>query len=79
MSDKILQAYSLIRSGNPSQAKDLLNGALVYELENQEILFTIDCCNFWIDVMDRAGGLDDDFERGQSYCNEWKKNAASFA
>ncbi len=72
MSDKILQAYSLIRSGNPSQAKDLLNGALVYELENQEILFTIDCCNFWIDVMDRAGGLDDDFERGQSYCNEWK-------
>ncbi len=72
MSDKILQAYSLIRSGNPGEAKTLLNGALVYELENQEILFAIDCCNFWIDAMDRAASVKDIFERGQVYCNEWK-------
>ncbi len=50
----------------------MLNGALVYELENQEILFTIACCNFWIDALDRANKLDDAFERGQIYCNEWK-------
>ena len=54
MSEKILQAYSLLRSGNPAEAKALLNGALVYELENQEILFTIACCNFWIDALERA-------------------------
>ena len=67
-----MQAYSLLRSGNPAEAKALLNGALVYELENQEILFTIACCNFWIDALDRANKLDNAFERGQSYCNEWK-------
>ncbi len=67
-----MQAYSLLRSGNPAEAKALLNGALVYELENQEILFTIACCNFWIDALDRAKKTEDAFERGQSYCNEWK-------
>ena len=72
MSDEILQAYSLIRSGNPAGAKVLLNGALVYELENQEILFAIDCCNFWIDVVERVKGVQDAFERGETYCNEWK-------
>ena len=72
MSDDILQAYSLIRSGNPAEAKALLNGALVYELENHEILFAIDCCNFWIDVVERAKGVKDAFERGENYCNEWK-------
>ena len=70
--EKNAQAYSLIRSGNPAEAKALLNKALVYELENQEILFTIACCNFWIDAIERAKTLDDAFERGQSYCNEWK-------
>ena len=50
----------------------MLNGALVYELENQEILFTMACCNFWIDAFDRAKRLDDFFERGQNYCAEWK-------
>jgi tetratricopeptide (TPR) repeat protein len=72
MSDDILQAYSLIRSGNPAEAKALLNGALVYELENQEILFAIDCCNFWIDVVERSKSIKDAFERGENYCNEWK-------
>ncbi|MCR5044990.1 MAG: tetratricopeptide repeat protein [Treponema sp.] len=72
MSDNILQAYSLLRSGKPSEAKVLLNNALVYELENQEILFAINCCNFWIDVMERAKAANDNFERGQTYCNEWK-------
>lgn len=72
MSDNILQAYSLIRSGNPGEAKALLNKALVYELENQEILFAINCCNFWIDVVDRAAAASDLFEQGQTYCNEWK-------
>ena len=67
-----MQAYSLIRSGNPAEAKTLLNGALVYELENQEILFTIACCNFWIEAFQRAAEMKDPFERGQSYCNEWK-------
>ena len=67
-----MQAYSLIRSGNPAEAKALLNGALVYELENQEILFAIDCCNYWIDVVERAKGVDGAFERGETYCNEWK-------
>ena len=72
MSDEILQAYSLVRSGNPAEAKALLNSALVYELENQEILFAIDCCNFWIDVVERCKGVKDAFERGETYCNEWK-------
>lgn len=61
-----------MRSGNPAEAKALLNGALVYELENQEILFAIDCCNFWIDVVARSKTMDNAFERGENYCNEWK-------
>ncbi len=72
MSDEILQAYSLFRSGNPAEAKALLEPVLVYELENKEILFTISCCNFWIDVVNRAADIKDIFERGESYCNEWK-------
>ena len=67
-----MQAYGLIRSGNLAQARDLVNAALVYELENQELLFTLSCCNFWIDSIERAKAMDDIFERGQSYCNEWK-------
>lgn len=62
----------MIRSGNLAEAKELINGALVYQLENQEFLFTLACCNFWIEAIERAKRLDDAYERGQSYCSEWK-------
>lgn len=72
MADEILQAYNLIRSGNPFEAKAVLEPVLVYELDNGETLFAVGCCNFWIDAIKRAEEIDDFFERGETYINEWK-------
>lgn len=72
MSDEILQAYGLIRSGKFADAKTALEPALYFELDNQEILFAMDCCNFWTDILHRAEDAEDEFERGEAYCSGWK-------
>ena len=72
MSEKILQAYSSIRNANFVEAKKILSSALVFELNNDELLFAMNCCDFWIDVIARAEGIGDNFERGEAFVDEWK-------
>ncbi len=72
MSEKILQAYSSIRNANFVEAKKILNSALVFELNNDELLFAMNCCDFWIDVTARAESIGDYFERGEILVDEWK-------
>ena len=72
MSEKILQAYSSIRNANFVEAKKILNSALVFELNNDELLFAMNCCDFWIDVIARSESIGDHFERGEIFIDEWK-------
>lgn len=72
MSEKILQAYSSIRNANFVEAKKVLSSALVFELNNDELLFAMNCCDFWIDVIARSEGIGDNFERGEAFVDEWK-------
>lgn len=66
------QAYGLIRSGSLDKAKELLELALIDELENKEILFAISCCSFWIDTVRRFETTEDLFEKSECLVNEWK-------
>ncbi len=66
------QAYTYIESSNPEQAKQILDEALILDLDNQGIVFLIQCCSFWIDVFNRIETLQA-FEQGETIINQWKK------
>lgn len=68
---ELLQAYAELRKGKPSEANRILSSALVYELDNKEILFAINCCNFWQVIIDQYESMADTFERAELLINEW--------
>lgn len=65
-------AYLFLKSGDPGQAIALLKDALVYDLENKEIIFALRCCNFWVEEIRQIDSLEDSFEKGESLITEWK-------
>jgi tetratricopeptide (TPR) repeat protein len=66
------QSYTLIESGNPGKAKVLLEDALTADLDNQDLVFAVRCCSFWIETFDNLAQLDF-FEQGESLVNQWKR------
>ncbi len=66
------QAYELLKSANPDKAKPLLEEILSDDLENNEVLFALKCCNFWIQKLPRIIALTNAFERGGQLIEQWK-------
>ena len=60
---QIALAYRFLASGNPKQAKQILEDALTDDLENREIIFALRCCSFWLDTMSYVPSLEA-FEQG---------------
>ncbi len=67
------EVFSFLEAGNPSRAKKMLETLLENDLESEEIVFTISCCNFWIDFTRRLSEMEDPFERGETLLAEWKQ------
>lgn len=65
-------AYSMIEQGNIRQAKTLLEDALIADLDNQELIFTVHCCSFWESKIESEIQLEP-FEFGESLINQWKQ------
>ncbi|MBE6350352.1 MAG: hypothetical protein E7062_06360 [Spirochaetaceae bacterium] len=73
LSEEGLQkAYLLLKKGNPEHAKLVLEEALSYDLEGQEILQTLKCATYWADKLQRISFLPEPFERGESIITQWK-------
>lgn len=68
----LIQAYEFLRNGDPASAKPLLEDALADDLENEEILFTIRCVNYWIDLIAKMSFIATPFERGERLITHWK-------
>ncbi len=68
----LLQAYNYLQIGNPEQAKLVLEDALADDLDNQEIMFTLRCVNFWMERIAGLSRIDSPFERGDSLVQQWK-------
>lgn len=66
------QSYTLIESGNPEQAKVLLEDALTADLDNQDLVFAVHCCSFWLETFESLPQLDS-FEQGECLVNQWKR------
>ena len=68
----LLQALELLKSGSPEKAKSLLEDVLSNDLENKEVLFALKCSNFWTARMPKIMELDNAFERGEQFIEQWK-------
>jgi len=66
------EAYKLLKSGDIEKASTILKEGLVYNLEDEELIFALHCCNFWIDCIRRMENLKDSYEKGESLLLEWK-------
>lgn len=66
------EAFSYLENTNPEQAKKVLEGLFEYDFECTELVFTADCCNFWVPYIRQLAETEDPFERGESLLAEWK-------
>ncbi len=67
------EALLCLESGNPGRALQELRETLENDLSNQEITFTIKCCNYWINLINALSEMETPFERGERLIQEWKE------
>ena len=72
----LLHSYELLKSANPEKAKPILEDALSDDLENEEVLFALKCCNFWMQKLPGITALSNAFERGGQLIEQWKSFTA---
>ncbi|MBP3710337.1 MAG: hypothetical protein J6I73_08060 [Treponema sp.] len=65
-------AISHLENANPESAKRILESLFEYEFECPELIFTADCCNFWIPCITQLSEIENPFERGELLLTEWK-------
>jgi tetratricopeptide (TPR) repeat protein len=66
------EALGYLENTNPEQAEKILEGLFEYDFECPELVFTADCCNFWIPYIKSLADMENPFERGESLLTEWK-------
>lgn len=69
--NQIAQAYNFLAYGNPRQAKKILEDLLTNDLENEEIIFSLRCCSFWLETITSLPTLDP-MEQGDLLITQWK-------
>ncbi len=66
------EAFKLIEICDFGKALRLLNDALTADLENEDLVFAIRSCNFWIDAV-QSLSQQSCFEQGESLLSQWKQ------
>ena len=69
---RLKKAISHLENANPEGAKSILASLFEYEFECPELIFTADCCNFWIPCIAQLSEIENPFERGETLLAEWK-------
>ena len=64
-------AYSLTLSGDIQQAKALLEDTFPADLENNDLVFALLCCKFWLTNLEKIKSAEP-FEYGEAIINHWK-------
>lgn len=72
----LVQAYGLMKTGNPAAAVAILEDVLSQDLENEEIVFALKSANYWRSPLENIMKLDSPYERGESLLNQWKAFSA---
>lgn len=71
-SSSLVQARELLKKGDAESAKTLLENILSEDLENQEVIFTIRCANYWNERLARILTLPTPFEKAERLISQWK-------
>ena len=66
------KALSYLESGNPDEAKKVLDTIRMYNLESKELILSGKYCLFWSDALLRLSDIEDSYERGERLLAEWK-------
>ena len=66
------EAFGYLENANPEQAKKILDGLFEYEFDCPELVFTAECCNFWVQYIRQLSVIEDPFERAETLLGEWK-------
>ena len=68
----LFKAYSILKQGDVTRAKQVLTGVLEYDLDNKEVKFAVWCCSFWEDYIHQFA-TQDAYEQGEGLTNHWKQ------
>jgi len=66
------EAYIMIESCEMEKAAALLDDTLAGDLDNDSLVFAIQCCNFWKSTLPQLA-QSGYFERGETLVNQWKQ------
>ncbi len=71
--DSLSRAYKFIETCSVKEAVDILNEALPADLGNEDLVFAIQCCNFWKEVFVGLNSMEKNswFEKGEVILNSW--------
>ena len=72
-SETLITAYECFSRGKPSDAKTLIEVELHRTLDNKEVIFSLKCANYWIEVFNRSTLISDRFQTGELLLIEWRR------
>ena len=72
LQDEIKKADGFLEAGQPEIARQIISAAYDTELESKDLIFSLWCCNFWIENGVRINSFTDPFERGEELIRTWK-------
>ncbi len=67
------KVIACMERADPAEAQKILENLFEDEFECGELVFTADCCNFWIPHIRQINALENAFERGESLLADWKR------
>jgi len=70
--EELQETYELLAQGDPAKAIEKLSKSIPYELDNQDVNFTMWCCSYWSDIIQELPSLDL-FEQSESLFFKWKQ------
>ena len=64
--------FNYLESGNPVEARKIIQNLFMYDYSSPELVFTSDISNLWLNVLDRVSTMEMPFEKGEALLAEWK-------
>jgi len=70
--EELAKAYKFLEQGNCEEAKKVLERAILYDLESEEVKFVYYCGSYWNDSIKNLPNLTP-FEQGESLISVWEQ------
>ncbi|GHU21129.1 hypothetical protein FACS1894172_09670 [Spirochaetia bacterium] len=72
LSSLIQKAYSSLKTLDATGARQILESALKLESNNNEVLYALDCLNWWLERIQRLNDIHDTYDKGGFILDQWK-------